>query len=451
MGHPPYDPQSRLTSILHKLGSTTLDGATYTYDNAGNRKTRTDARLNTTLTYTYDNIYQLQSAKQKTTTKETYSYDAVGNRLSSLGVSPYQYNSSNELTSLPNVGYTYDNNGSTKTKTDTTGITTYTWDYENRLSSVALPGSGGTVSFKYDPFGRRIQKTSTSGTMDYLYDGINLLEEVDSNGNVLARYSATEAVDEQLAQLRSGTPSYYEQDGLWPVTSLSNSAGALATTYTFDSFGKLTAFTGTLTNPFQYTGREFDSETGLRYYRARYYDQNVGRFLSEDPGGDRAGRSLYAYVGNNPVANVDPTGWHSVYYDGNYVRVFDDQGNLVLKCRGTTGKPGTTPAQQADAWSGPIPKGRYLIYPEEFSGGPGLQTTIRDFFGNWGTWRIPLHPVPGLANTYGRGGFFFHGGEHPGSAGCINIQKCDTTFHDLLANHAGPISVTVNYVGFQPF
>jgi len=80
-------------------GTAVLDGATYTYDNAGNRKTRTDKRTNVTLTYGYDNIYQLLSAKQGSATKETYTYDLVGNRLSSLGVSPYNYNSSNELTS----------------------------------------------------------------------------------------------------------------------------------------------------------------------------------------------------------------------------------------------------------------------------------------------------------------------------------------------------------------
>lgn len=79
---------------------------------------------------------------QSATTTESYTYDAVGNRLSSLGVSPYLYNASNELTSLPNVGYTYDSDGNTKTKTDPSGITTYTWDYENRLKSVTLAGSG---------------------------------------------------------------------------------------------------------------------------------------------------------------------------------------------------------------------------------------------------------------------------------------------------------------------
>src|SRR5437868_6962724 len=302
-----YDPQSRLTSILHKLGTTTLDGATYTYDNAGNRKTRTDKRLNTTLTYTYDNIYQLQLAKQGATTKETYSYDPVDNRLSSLGVTPYLYNSSNELTSLPNVGYTYDNNGNTKTKTDTSGITNYSWDFENRLTQVVLPGSGGTVSFKYDPFGRRIQKSGPSGTVNYLYDGANVLEEVDQIGNVLARYTHNTGIDEPLAQVRSGTTSYYEQDGLGSVTSLSNSAGAVANTY--DSFGKLTASTGTINNPSQYTAREFDAETGMYEYRARYYDPNVGRFLSEDAlRFAKGGANFYPYVLNSPLNFVDPSG-----------------------------------------------------------------------------------------------------------------------------------------------
>jgi YD repeat-containing protein len=127
------------------------------------------------MTYGYDNIYQLQTVKQASTTVESYTYDLVGNRLSSLGVSPYQYNSSNELTSTPGGSYGYDANGNRKS--DPSGAQ-YSWDFENRLSQVALPGSGGTVNFKYDPFGRRIQKAFTQGsattTTNYLYDGPNL-------------------------------------------------------------------------------------------------------------------------------------------------------------------------------------------------------------------------------------------------------------------------------------
>jgi RHS repeat-associated protein len=137
------------------------------------------------------------------------------------------------------------------------------------------------------------------------------LEEVDNSGNVLARYTAG-GIDEPFAELRSGTTSYYQEDGLDSVTSLTNSAGALANTYSHDSFGKLTASAGTLTNPFQYTAREFDQETGIYFYRARYYDQTSGRFLSEDPlefGGD--GANFYAYTLNNPVNYVDPMGTSS--------------------------------------------------------------------------------------------------------------------------------------------
>jgi len=93
-----YDNLSRLLSVLHTSGSTTLDGASYTYDTAGNRTSKTDLRTSVTSNYTYDAIYQLLQVTQGTSTTESYTYDLVGNRLSSLGVSPYVYNSSNELT-----------------------------------------------------------------------------------------------------------------------------------------------------------------------------------------------------------------------------------------------------------------------------------------------------------------------------------------------------------------
>jgi RHS repeat-associated protein len=115
-------------------------------------------------------------------------------------------------------------------------------------------------------------------------------------------------MDEELAMLRSGTTSYYEVDGLGTATSLSNAAGALAQTYTFDSFGNLTASSGSLTNPFRYTGREWDTETNLQFSRFRYYDPGVGRFLSEDPLGFKAGANFYAYVDNRPTRYRDPLG-----------------------------------------------------------------------------------------------------------------------------------------------
>ena len=254
-----YDSLSRLLSVLHQAGASTIDGATYTVDAAGNRTSKTDRLAGVTSNYAYDAIYELTNVTQGTNTTESYTYDPVGNRLSSLGVSPYSYNVSNQLTAKPGVTYTYDNSGNTLTKGDSSGTTTFAWDFENRLTSVTLPGSGGTVTFKYDPFGRRIYKSSSSGTSIFAYDGDNLVEETNSSCGVVARYAQGRNIDEPLAMLRSGATSYYHADGLGSVTSLSSAAGSVANTYTYDSFGKLTNSTGSLVNAFRYTARESDS------------------------------------------------------------------------------------------------------------------------------------------------------------------------------------------------
>ena len=204
------------------------------------------------------------------------------------------------------LGSALDDNGNTLTDASGKG---YTWDFENRLVQAVVPGTGGgTTTFKYDPFGRRIQKAGPLGTTNYLYDGDNLLEEVDSSGNSLARYGQTTNMDEPLSQFRGTSTSYFEADGLGTITSLSNAGGTLTQTYTFDSFGDQTASAGSLTEPFRYTARELDAETNLYYYRARYYDETVGRFLSEDPIGLAGGINFFSYVGNSPVNFIDPLG-----------------------------------------------------------------------------------------------------------------------------------------------
>ena len=157
-------------------------------------------------------------------------------------------------------------------------------------------------------FDLRFQESLPVGTANYLYDGARLMEEVDGSGNVLAKYTQSPRVDQPLSELRSCNTCYYEQDALGSVTSLSNPTGAPANTCRYDSFGQPTASTGTLVNPFQYTAREFDSETGLYYYRARYYDPSFGRFLSEDPRSRLTGRNLYRYVLNAPTLLRDPSG-----------------------------------------------------------------------------------------------------------------------------------------------
>ena len=228
----------------------------------------------------------------------------------------------------------YDANGNTLS--DAAGRS-FTWDFENRLIQVINPGVG-TITFKYDPFSRRIQKSGPLGTTNYLYDADNSIEEVDQNGSVLARYTQTLGVDEELAQLRSGTTTYYLADGLGSITSVTNSAGSVGRTYSYDTFGNLMASTGTLINPFQYTGREFDSESGLSFMRHRYYSPVSGRFLTEDPIGFLGGNHFYDYVRNSAVNAIDPFGEKTVViivYDpgpfglgsfGSHVAVYIDKG-----------------------------------------------------------------------------------------------------------------------------
>ena len=305
-----YDALSRVLNIAHQSGGATVDGASYSYDGAGNATSSTNVLNNLTSAYSYDNNYQLLKVLQGTTTPEKYTYDALGNRLTEKGVN-YTYNSSNEILSKgQNISFTYDNNGNTLTKTDATGTTQYTWDFENRLVQMVMPTTTGTttVMFKYDPFGRRIQKSGPGNTVNYLYDGANVLEQVNANGRVQARYTMNLGVDEPLSEKRGSNTYYYEADKLGSVTSMTDITGTRVNSYTYSAFGKTTAKDTTKANPYRYTGRELDSDTGLYYYRARYYDPTIGRFIGEDPVRFRAGANFYRYVGNNALNFADPLG-----------------------------------------------------------------------------------------------------------------------------------------------
>ncbi|MCC6965823.1 MAG: hypothetical protein IT391_06010 [Nitrospira sp.] len=101
---------------------------------------------------------------------------------------------------------------------------------------------------------------------------------------------------------------FYHQDGLGSVTELTDSTGSVAKAYAYDAYGNILESPGTVEQPYTYTGREFDSETGLYYYRARYYDAGTGRFLQKDPIGLRGGLNVFRYVDNNPNNWTDATG-----------------------------------------------------------------------------------------------------------------------------------------------
>jgi len=266
------------------------------------------------------------------------------------------------------------------------------------------------------------------GTSVFAYDGDNPVEETNASGGVVARYSQGLNIDEPLAMLRSGTTSFYNADGLGSVTSLSNPAGTLAQTYSFDSFGKQTASSGTVTNPFRYTAREFDTETNLYFYRARYYDPQTGRFISEDPiGFDGGDVNVYRYSFNQPVLLIDPSGLTvTCYYNqisGQLTCTDDSTGQQVVNTSGHSGgNQGRCPECVNNPYfqwahgQGPIPVGNYSISP----GYPwnGMQNVLR------------LTPQPGSSQpAFDRSpGLLIHGDKKNGppksaSKGCIIVDR----------------------------
>ncbi|MBL8013326.1 MAG: RHS repeat-associated core domain-containing protein [Candidatus Omnitrophica bacterium] len=201
---------------------------------------------------------------------------------------------------------------------------TYGYDVESRLKTFSKTGT--TASYAYDAFNRRVSKTVNGIATFYVYDGEDIIEERNSAGTLVADYVHGDQTDEPLTMTRGTTTYYYFADGLGSIRQLTNSAGAVQQTYDYNSYGKLAA-APTVVNPYTYTGREYDVESGNYYYRARYYSPTLGRFLQRDPIGyydsmnllqyvDSVGKVLpnnqfmnfYAYTSNNPINRTDPLG-----------------------------------------------------------------------------------------------------------------------------------------------
>jgi RHS repeat-associated protein len=368
-----YDNLNRLTNLTASLGSTTVTSSAYTYDNAGDRLTKTTPDYSEA--YSYDPLYRLTAANRNGTANQwVYSYDAVGNRTTSQAdsvVSSATYNDSNRLVSQTGGGplrvrghldkpgtvkvngqsaqmlagnvfqttvnatagtntisvvatdvsgnvrsqnyqitlsgiadtFTTDPDGNVIQKVEGGVTTTYTWDVENRLTQVQSNGTT-IATFAYDPLGRRVQKVAGIVTTNWTYSGQAILQQA-SGGSTL-KYIHGPGIDEPLASDDGTALSYFHSDGLGSIVKTTSAAGAVTLTRQYDAWGNLQL--GGTTNGFSYTGREWDSETGLYYYRARYYDPKIGRFISEDPIGFGGGVNLYAYVGDNPVNRDDPSG-----------------------------------------------------------------------------------------------------------------------------------------------
>src|SRR3989338_1074536 len=291
-----YDTLSRLLSIAFKnTTGATIGQFAYAYDNISNKLTATDPAENHQ--YQYDTIYRLTNARHTAVPNEAYTYDPVGNRLTDIQGRSYTYNTGNELLTQNGASFTYDANGNIVTRTSPCGVTNYQYDYENRLIGVTgyKPNcSAITSSYKYDPFGRRIEKSITddSGTKTtkYLYDREDILYEYSAAGSIITRYIHGPGIDEPLAMARGSNIYYYHADGLGSITNITNSLGNIIQSIRYNSFGNITAISNPLLiQPYAYTGREYDIESGFYYLRNRYYDPRTGRFITKDPIGFNGG------------------------------------------------------------------------------------------------------------------------------------------------------------------
>lgn len=308
-----YDRANRIKAITYRNKS-----VTYSYDLAG-RLVQKTLPNGMTQDYAYDNANQLLSityTKADGTVIDvvSYTYDENSNRITrnrtaagSVKETPFTatYDVNNRMLTYNGYPLTYDDNGNLIQRQTPVGPVTYNWDAKNQLISIS--GPNGTASFKYDAQGRRIEKTINGQTVSFLYDGHQAIAEL-SGSAIGATYHTGLQIDEVLARYSNTGNRTLLADALGSIIALTDEAGAVRTQYNYSSFGEATQTGDASDNSLQYTGRENDN-TGLHYYRARYYDPQLKRFISEDPIGLAGGDvNFYAYVENNPVNKIDPLG-----------------------------------------------------------------------------------------------------------------------------------------------
>jgi RHS repeat-associated protein len=213
--------------------------------------------------------------------------------------------------------YGEDKNGNlTSANSSSTGLTTYSYDFENRLKVVDLP-AGTTVQFGYNPDGLRVQKTGTTGVVtDYVLDGLQVLLEKNASGTTQTRYVPA------LATIVSGSPSYYLEDRMGSILGLANSSQSVTDTFVYDAWGNTIQRQGSSISNYMWIGEDgyyFNSDLDLNILGYRFYDSISGRFITRDPiwklnewdfqdSFRPKSSNYYCYVLNRPLNISDPSG-----------------------------------------------------------------------------------------------------------------------------------------------
>jgi len=310
-----------LTTQTLGNGATTLASLAYARDNANQVTAQTPAGLpGGVQAYNYTANEQLSAAVSGGATGN-YAYDGASDA-TTLRNGTLAYDQSNQpcwsttttvtspaCATVPSGAstYTHDADGNrTKTTTATGTASTYTYNGADELAAATT--SAGTASYTYNATGIRTAETIGAVTTPYTWDD-NSTPNLLSDGTHQFIYGPGGT---PLEQITGTTVNFLLTDALGTIRAITNAAGAMVASFTYDAFGLLTAHTGTTTTPLGFTGAYQDIITGFNYLRARYYDPVTAAFTSTDPAYQKTGQR-YAYTSNNPLNITDPRGLWGVW------------------------------------------------------------------------------------------------------------------------------------------